>query len=85
MVLVLRNPITHIRDYQKNRGMSWFRDVSDWLGGYPYEAAAPGEVLEFVRGSCGFELIKQNINHGLGISEFLFKDNKLERVIRVPD
>ena len=74
MVLVLRNPITHIRDYQKNnRGMSWFRDVSDWLGGYPYEAATPEEILDFGRNRLGFELIKQKINCGLGISEFLFK------------
>lgn len=74
MVLVLRNPITHIRGYQKNRGMSWFRDVSDWLGGYPYEAATPGEVLDFVRNKFGFELTKQKINCGLGISEFVFRD-----------
>lgn len=74
MALVFRNPINHIRDYQKNRGMSWFRDVSDWLGGYPYEAATPGEVLDFVRNRFGFELTWQKINCGLGISEFLFKD-----------
>lgn len=74
MVLVLRNPIRHIRDYQNNRGMSWFRDVSDWLGGYPYEAATPEEILDFVRNRFGFELIKQKINCGMGISEFLFKD-----------
>ncbi len=73
MALVLRNPITHIRDYKKNRGMSWLRDISDWLGGDPYQAATPGEVLNFVRNRFDFELIKQNINCGLGISEFLFK------------
>lgn len=75
MVLVLRNPISHIRGYQKNRGMSWFRDVSDWLGGYPYEAATPGEVLDFVRSRHGFQLIKQKVNCGLGISEFLFRND----------
>jgi SAM-dependent methyltransferase len=74
MVLVLRNPITYIRNYHKNRGMSWFRDVSDWLGGYPYEAATPGEVLDFVRSRFGFELTKQKIDCGLGVSEYLFKD-----------
>lgn len=73
MVLVLRNPITHIQDYQQNRGMSWFRDVSDWLGGYPYEAATPEEILDFGRNRFGFELIKQKINCALGISEFVFK------------
>lgn len=73
MLLVLRNPITHLRDYKKNRGMSWFRDVSDWLGGYPFEAATPGEVLDFVRTRFGFELIRQHIDCGQGVSEFTFK------------
>jgi 2-polyprenyl-6-hydroxyphenyl methylase/3-demethylubiquinone-9 3-methyltransferase len=72
MVLVLRNPITHLRQYQKNRGMSWFRDVSDWLGGYPYEAATPGDVLDFIRSRFRFELTKQKIDCDLGVSEYLF-------------
>src|SRR5262249_51333182 len=55
----LRNPVAHVRGYHQNRGMSWFRDVSDWLGGYPYEAATAGEILAFVRGRFGFELTKQ--------------------------
>jgi SAM-dependent methyltransferase len=77
MVLVLRNPVTHIRNYKQNRGMSWFRDVSDWLGGYPYEAATPEEILDFVRRRYGFQLIKQKVNCGLGISEFLFLNERL--------
>jgi len=50
--------------------MSWFRDVTDWLGGYPYEATTPGEIFEFVRSQFGFFLIKQNINWDLGVSKF---------------
>jgi 2-polyprenyl-6-hydroxyphenyl methylase/3-demethylubiquinone-9 3-methyltransferase len=69
-----RNPVAHVRSYHKQRGMSWFRDVSDWLGGYPYEAATPGEVLAFVRERFGFELTGQTIADGLGVSEFLFED-----------
>ena len=74
MLLVLRNPVRYIRAYKKHRGMSWFRDISDWLGGYPYEAATPGQILSFVRDKLGFELIRQNINGGLGISEFVFRN-----------
>jgi 2-polyprenyl-3-methyl-5-hydroxy-6-metoxy-1,4-benzoquinol methylase len=73
MGLVLRNPVRQIRDYKRNRGMSWFRDVSDWLGGYPYEAATAGEVLEFVRERLYLELIKQSVDCNLGVSEFIFK------------
>jgi 2-polyprenyl-6-hydroxyphenyl methylase/3-demethylubiquinone-9 3-methyltransferase len=62
-----------IREYHSGRGMSWRRDVTDWLGGYPYEAATPGEILEFVRRKCNFVLIKQNIDLHLGVSEFVFE------------
>jgi 2-polyprenyl-6-hydroxyphenyl methylase/3-demethylubiquinone-9 3-methyltransferase len=57
--------------------MSWHRDAVDWLGGYPYEAATPGEVLEFVRRKFNFVLVKQNIDHGLGVSEFVFESPML--------
>jgi SAM-dependent methyltransferase len=68
-----RNPIRKIRQYHSGRGMSWRHDAIDWLGGYPYEAATPGEILEFVRRKCDFVLIKQNIDLKLGVSEFVFE------------
>jgi 2-polyprenyl-6-hydroxyphenyl methylase/3-demethylubiquinone-9 3-methyltransferase len=73
LCVVGRNPLTFVRDYKKDRGMSWFRDVTDWLGGYPYEAATPGEVLERIRRHFGYLLIKQSINCDLGVSEFVFQ------------
>lgn len=74
--MVGRNPLKVIREHKKLRGMSWFRDVTDWLGGYPYEAATAGEILEFVQANCGFTLIRQNVNTGLGVSEFVFRASK---------
>lgn len=38
------NPVAYVRDYAANRGMNWHHDVHDWLGGYPYESASPGDV-----------------------------------------
>jgi 2-polyprenyl-3-methyl-5-hydroxy-6-metoxy-1,4-benzoquinol methylase len=73
MVAVGRNPVRMIREYHGPRGMSWRRDVTDWLGGYPYEAATPGEILEFVRRRVNFVLVRQNIDCGLGVSEFVFE------------
>jgi 2-polyprenyl-6-hydroxyphenyl methylase/3-demethylubiquinone-9 3-methyltransferase len=73
MAAVGRNPIKMIRQYHSDRGMSWRRDATDWLGGYPYEAATPGEILEFVRRKFSFVLIKQNINLHLGVSEYVFE------------
>lgn len=28
--------------------MSWFHDVHDWLGGYPYASIEPEEALELL-------------------------------------
>ena len=68
---MLVDTVTIIREYKAKRGMPWFRDVGDWLGGYPYEAATPGEILEVVRDQFGFVLVKQNTNCDLGVSEFV--------------
>jgi SAM-dependent methyltransferase len=68
-----RNPVRMMREPRVLRGMSWRRDVTDWLGGYPYEAATPGEILEFMRRRFNFVLVRQNVNCGLGVSEFVFE------------
>ena len=33
----------HVRDYGKSRGMNFYNDVHDWLGGYPYQSISPGD------------------------------------------
>lgn len=71
LAAVGRNPLRKIRE--SRRGMSWRHDAIDWLGGYPYEAATPGEILEFVRRKFNFVLTKQNIDLLLGVSEFVFE------------
>jgi SAM-dependent methyltransferase len=76
LMMVGRNPIRKIREYHVGRGMSYRRDVTDWLGGFPYEAATPGEILEFARKKLNFVLVKQNIDCGLGVSEFVFESPK---------
>ena len=73
MAAVGRNPLRLLREYHARRGMSWRHDAIDWLGGYPYEAATPGEVLDFVSRKFNFALIKQNIDLHLGVSEFVFE------------
>jgi len=41
-LITLRNPKS------MKRGMSFYYDVIDWIGGYPYEYATEKEILEFV-------------------------------------
>ncbi len=54
------------------RGMSPWRDVVDWVGGYPFEVSKPEEVFDFFHGS-GFQLNKlTTCGGGLGCNEFIF-------------
>lgn len=60
------------RKQGKGRGMSAWRDLVDWVGGYPFEVAKPEELLEFYRRS-GFILNKLRTCGGsLGCNEFVF-------------
>ena len=66
-----RNPLRTIASYAKSRGMSYWTDVRDWLGGYPMEFAGNSETKTFCRERLGLELI--NISAGQGNTEFLFR------------
>jgi len=50
-----RLPWEYLREYQTRRGMSFLRDVDDWLGGYPYESVRPAKLVDFMQG-LGFGL-----------------------------
>ncbi len=44
-----RNPIRYVREYGRRfRGMSFWRDVEDWLGGLPFEFTSSEKVTAFV-------------------------------------
>jgi 2-polyprenyl-3-methyl-5-hydroxy-6-metoxy-1,4-benzoquinol methylase len=59
-------------EMDKSRGMSLWRDLVDWVGGYPFEVADPGEVFEFFS-KRGFHLTRLKTTHSLGCNEFVFK------------
>jgi SAM-dependent methyltransferase len=66
-----RTPAAHIRSYRlTSRGMSWWTDIVDWVGGYPYEPTTPAEVVAFYR-DRGFNLARQLTPPGHGCNEFL--------------
>ncbi|HSK11109.1 MAG TPA: class I SAM-dependent methyltransferase [Vicinamibacterales bacterium] len=58
--------------YEARRGMSKWRDIVDWVGGYPYEAARVDEVFAFFR-ARGFSLEYLRSGGGLGCNEFVFR------------
>ena len=71
--LLLLRPFRTMRQYDREgRGMSLWRDVVDWVGGYPFEVARPEEILDFYR-SRGFQLERLKTTNSLGCNEFVFR------------
>ena len=60
-----------IREYQVSRGMSYWTDIKDWLGGWPMEFAGITETKDFCNSKLQLELI--NIKAGEGNTEYLFR------------
>jgi 2-polyprenyl-6-hydroxyphenyl methylase/3-demethylubiquinone-9 3-methyltransferase len=50
--------IRYMRGYRKNRGMEFWTDIRDWLGGWPYEPSTPEEVTAFATGELGLRMLK---------------------------
>jgi 2-polyprenyl-6-hydroxyphenyl methylase/3-demethylubiquinone-9 3-methyltransferase len=71
----LRNPLSEVRRYHEKRGMNYWTDLDDWLGGYPFEFATPDEVIEFVT-SLGFNLLESEIYTSVAaVNQYLFRRN----------
>lgn len=66
-------PFNTWKNYGKNRGMSPWIDVIDWVGGYPFEVAKPEEIFYFFK-KRGFVLdqLKTNSDGGHGNNQFVF-------------
>jgi 2-polyprenyl-3-methyl-5-hydroxy-6-metoxy-1,4-benzoquinol methylase len=57
----------------RDRGMSLWYDMLDWLGGYPFEVARPEAILDFMR-PLGFSLARLKTCRGrYGCNEFVFQ------------
>ena len=63
--------------YGKERGMAPWRDVIDWVGGYPFEVAKPEGIFEFYH-RRGFVLINlKTCAGGRGCNEFVFQRGEM--------
>lgn len=69
-LLTFTNPIRKIKTYRE-RGMNWYNDIVDWLGGYPYEFATPSEMIEYF-GARGLYCKKLVDKGGLACNDYLF-------------
>ncbi len=70
-------PLKSWKQYYTTRGMSPVTDVVDWVGGYPFEVASPGKVIDYCRKRGFDEVHTSSVGKRLGCNEFVFR--------RVPD
>ena len=73
-LFVLRGLVRALRGRRRlPRGMVLWRDMCDWLGGLPFEVAAPGKIVEFYAGR-GFDTgLVKTCGRRHGCNEFVFR------------
>lgn len=72
LVANFKNPILYIKSYSTLRGMNFYTDIKDWLGGYPYEFATIDEIKEYFK-KHNLRCIKNTKVRSIGCNEFLLK------------
>ena len=60
--------LNYLKNYKVNRGMSFYTDVYDWLGGYPYESISPEELRSRMK-ALGFQELR-SFTHASGLGLF---------------
>lgn len=71
--LLRLKPFQTWNSYYRSRGMSPWRDIVDWVGGYPFEVAKPEEIFDYFH-ERGFNLCKLvTAGGGLGTNQFVFE------------
>jgi SAM-dependent methyltransferase len=69
-LLNMKEVLTRIVQHRFTRGMSFFADIRDWLGGWPMEFTRDADVIDYLT-ARGFENL--NIKTGEACTEFLFR------------
>lgn len=70
-----------LQDYHQQRGMNYYTDVHDWLGGYPYESILPGHV-ERLMVAMGFSRVRWFVRDWIAADLGLFGTGCDEYVYR---
>jgi 2-polyprenyl-6-hydroxyphenyl methylase/3-demethylubiquinone-9 3-methyltransferase len=71
-VLRGNNPRRRYSDYKKKRGMSFFYDWLDWLGGYPFEVATPDAIFDFYTAK-NYRILQLKTTNSHGTNQFVFQ------------
>jgi 2-polyprenyl-6-hydroxyphenyl methylase/3-demethylubiquinone-9 3-methyltransferase len=73
VIYLAKFAVTRRNPLEKERGMDFWYDVIDWVGGYPYEYATPEAIEQFV-GTLGFRLRRMvPAQVPTGCNEFVFE------------
>jgi 2-polyprenyl-6-hydroxyphenyl methylase/3-demethylubiquinone-9 3-methyltransferase len=67
--LRLRSYKRYVAKYRAQRGMDFFHDVHDWMGGWPYESILPRQVDRLMLAS-GFKLARSFARAGFVVGVF---------------
>lgn len=59
----------YVANYVTSRGMDFYHDVHDWMGGWPYESISPAETDRFMRG-LGMRQVRSFVYPGKGLGLF---------------
>jgi SAM-dependent methyltransferase len=68
---------SYVSNYCSRRGMDYFHDVRDWLGGYPYESIGPAQVAQAMN-RLGFSHLRSKVQpystglFGSGCDEYVY-------------
>jgi len=73
IIMIAKFLVTMQNPLKKERGMNFYYDIIDWIGGYPYEYATLDEITDYI---CkkGYVLIsKKKAQVPTGCNEFIFR------------
>jgi SAM-dependent methyltransferase len=71
----LRNPLKTVGSYSSDsgRGMDFWHDARDWLGGFPYEYATIAAVDDYLHNKLALDLEYLHPNPSVGCNEFTYR------------
>ncbi|MCJ7530226.1 MAG: class I SAM-dependent methyltransferase [Anaerolineales bacterium] len=75
VAITLRNPFKIIDGYGSDastRGMDFWHNLRDWVGGFPYEYATAGEIFTYVHEKHELELMFLETHDGHVYNQFTF-------------
>ena len=69
-------PFASWKNYNKQRGMAAYRDLLDWVGGYPFEVASPDKIFHFYKQKNYSLKNLITISGGHGCNQYVFQKDK---------